>query len=282
MTEFIYEKSAMSKLTKRIIIKSPRFRVATTLIPLGFESQRLCQRGKLPISSLWQREVGRDFKKIFKQPKCTFLFIFIFSLFLPFASIEAQTLSVNEVVQRIKESRDKTKDFSADLLQEKRISLLKDKVISKGKIRFKKPDRIFIEFFHPEASQMVYDGRTFLLYFKEEKIAERYQIQRNPVVEKYLLFSKDPFQEKLARWSIVEDQESVLVMEILPKVKDPLFVKTKMWISKQDWIITGMEMVEKNGDATILQYSNLRMNTGLSDSDFEIRLPKDVKVTEIK
>lgn len=210
------------------------------------------------------------------------LLIFVFSLFLPFASIEAQTLTVDEVVQRIRESREKTKDFSADLLQEKKISLLKEKVISKGRIRFKKPDKISIEFFHPETSQMVYDGKTFLLYFKEEKMAERYQVQGNPVVEKYLLFSKDPFQEKLAQWKIVEDRETVLALEILPKVKDPLFVKTRMWISKKDWIITGMEMVEKNGDTTTLRYSNMRVNMGLADSDFEIRLPKDVKVTEIK
>jgi len=210
------------------------------------------------------------------------LFIFAFSFFLPFASIEAQTLTVDEVVQRIRESREKTKDFSADLLQEKKISLLKEKVISKGKIRFKKPDKISIEFFHPETSQMVYDGKTFLLYFKEEKMAERYQVQGNPVVEKYMLFSKDPFQEKLAQWRIVEDRETVLALEILPKVKDPLFVKTRMWISKKDWIITGMEMVEKNGDTTTLRYSNMRVNMGLADSDFEIRLPKDVKVTEIK
>ncbi len=210
------------------------------------------------------------------------LFIFVFSFFLPFASIEAQTLTVDEVVQRIRESREKTKDFSADLLQEKKISLLKEKVISKGRIRFKKPDRISIEFFHPETSQMVYDGKTFLLYFKEEKMAERYQVQGNPVVEKYMLFSKDPFQEKLAQWRIVEDRETVLALEILPKVKDPLFVKTRMWISKKDWIITGMEMVEKNGDTTTLRYSNMRVNMGLADSDFEIRLPKDVKVTEIK
>ncbi len=208
--------------------------------------------------------------------------IFVFSFFLPFASIEAQTLTVDEVVQRIRESREKTKDFSADLLQEKKISLLKEKVISKGRIRFKKPDKISIEFFHPETSQMVYDGKTFLLYFKEEKMAERYQVQGNPVVEKYLLFSKDPFQEKLAQWRIVEDRESFLVMEILPKAKDALFVKTKLWISKTDWMIGAMEMVERNGDTTLLRYSNIKVNRGLIDSDFRIDLPKDVKMTEIK
>ena len=212
-----------------------------------------------------------------------FWLLILISLLLASAPIMgAQQMGVDEVVQRLKESREKTKDFSADLLQEKKLSLLKEKVVSRGRIRFKKPKQFFIEFFHPESSQMSFDGKTFLLYFKEEKMAERYQVHANPVVEKYLLFSKDPFQEKLAEWKIAEDRESVLIMEILPKVKEGLFVKTRLWISKKDWTVVAMEMVERNGDTTFFRYSNMRVNTGLTDSDFQIHLPKDVKITEVK
>jgi outer membrane lipoprotein carrier protein len=208
--------------------------------------------------------------------------VFIFLLLTPLPLMGAPSIVADEVVQRLKESRERTKDFSADLLQEKKVSLLREKVVSKGKIRFKHPDKVSIEFFHPESSQMVFDGKTLLLYFKKEKMAERYQVHANPVVEKYLLFTKDPFQEKLAQWKIVEDRESVVVIEILPKTKDALFVKTRLWVSKKDWMVVGMEMVERNGDTTLLRYSNLKVNTGLSDSDFEISLPKDVKITEVK
>lgn len=210
------------------------------------------------------------------------LLILTYLLLIPSPVIMAQQIGADQVIQHLKESREKTKDFSADLFQEKKISLLKDKVISKGKIRFKYPDKVSIEFFHPESSQMVFDGKTLLLYFKEEKAGERYQVHSNPVVEKYLLFSKDPFQEKLAQWRIVEDRDSLLVLEILPKVKEAIFVKTRLWISKKDWMIIGMEMVERNGDTTLLRYSNLKVNSGLTDSDFEIHLPKDVKITDIK
>lgn len=203
-------------------------------------------------------------------------------LFLPPFSLRGETLTVHEIVQRIKEAREKTRDFTADLLQEKRISLLKEKVVSMGRVRFKVPDRIFIELYYPEASQMVFDGKTFLLYLKEEKVAERYRIQGNPVAERFLLFSRDPFQEQWASWRLVEDRENVLLMEVLPKAKDSLFLKTRLWISKKDWTVTGMELVERNGDTTLLQYFNVRVNTGLTDADFEIRLPKDVKVTEIR
>ena len=191
-------------------------------------------------------------------------------------------MGADEVVKRLKEVQEKTKDFSADLHQEKKLSLMKEKIVSRGRIRFKKPDKVSIEFFHPESSQMVFDGKTVLLYYKEEKLAERYSLRSNPMAERYLLFSKDPFQEKLAEWRILEDRESFLVMEIIPKVKDPLFVKTRLRVSKKDWMVIGMEMIEKNGDTTSIRYSNMKVNTGLTDSDFEIHLPKDVKITEVK
>lgn len=212
----------------------------------------------------------------------TRVLIFISLVLIPLHVAGAQQIGVDEVVQRLKEAREKTKDFSADLLQEKKISLLKDKVVSRGKIRYKKPDLFFIEFFHPESTQMVFDGKTLLLYFREEKMAERYRVHANPIVEKYLLFSKDPFQEKLASWKIVEDRESVVVIEVLPRVKEVLFAKTRIWASKKDWMVIGMEMVERNGDTTFFRYSNVKMNTGLKDSDFQIQLPKDVKLTEVK
>ena len=212
-----------------------------------------------------------------------FTLLFLISLLLiPLPIKGATPMGAEEVVKRLREVQEKTKDFSADLHQEKKLSLMKEKIVSRGRIRFKKPNKVSIEFFHPESSQMVFDGKTVLLYYKEEKLAERYSLRSNPMAERYLLFSKDPFQEKLAEWRILEDRESFLVMEIIPKVKDPLFVKTRLRVSKKDWMVIGMEMIEKNGDTTSIRYSNMKVNTGLTDSDFEIHLPKDVKITEVK
>lgn len=210
------------------------------------------------------------------------LLLLIFFIVMPLPVKGATPMGAEEVVKRLREVQAKTKDFSADLHQEKKLSLMKEKIVSRGRIRFKKPDKVSIEFFHPEPSQMVFDGKTVLLYYKEEKMAERYSLRSNPLAERYLVFSKDPFQEKLAGWKIVEDRESFLVMEIIPKVKYPLFVKTRLQVSKKDWMVMGMEMIEKNGDTTSIRYSNMKVNTGLIDSDFEIHLPKDVKITEVR
>jgi len=206
----------------------------------------------------------------------------LFFLSFPLQGVWAQPVGTDEVIQRLREVREKTRDFSADLLQEKKVSMLKEKILSRGRIRYKYPDKVSIEFFEPTASQMVFDGKTLILYYREEKAAERYQAQSSPMVEKYLLFSQDPFQEKLAAWKLVEDRDSSLVMEILPRGEDLPFVKARFWISKEDWMVTGMELVEENGDATLLRYSNIRLNTGLTDSDFELRLPGDVKVTDVQ
>ena len=206
----------------------------------------------------------------------------IFLLLLPLQGGLAQPMGADEVIQRLREVRQRTSDFSADLLQEKKVALLKEKIVSQGKIQYKYPDKVSIEFLQPESSRMVFNGKTLLLYYKEEKVAERYHVDSSPTVEKYLLFSQDPFQEKLAEWKIVEDQEASLVMEILPKGEDFPFVKARFYISKKDWMVIGMEMIEKNGDTTLLRYLNIRLNTGLADSEFEVRLPADVKVTDVK
>ncbi len=206
-------------------------------------------------------------------------FISLLPILLPFPAF---SLNEEEVVQRLRESREKIKDFSADLFQEKKIFLLKEKVISRGRIRFKFPDRVFIEFFPPQSMQIALDGKGILLYFKEEAVAEYYRIHFNTIAERYLLLTRDPFQKGLADWRIREEKESFLILEILPKEKESLFLSTRLWVSKGNWMVMGMELVERNGDTTFIRYSNVKTNIGLTESDFEIRLPKDVKVREIR
>lgn len=206
----------------------------------------------------------------------------IISLFLILLPSPAFSLNEEEVVQRLRESRETIKDFSADLYQEKKIFLLKEKVVSRGRIRFKFPDRVFIEFFPPQSMQLAFDGKGVLLFFKEEAVAEYYRIHANPIAERYLFFTKDPFQKGLADWKIKEEKESFLIMQILPKEKESLFISTNLLISKRNWMVMGLELVERNGDTTFIRYSNLKTNMGLTESDFEIRLPKGIKVREIK
>ncbi len=211
-----------------------------------------------------------------------FSLLIIISFLLGFLPLYTFSMNEEEVVQRLRESREKIKDFSADIFQEKRISLLKEKIVSRGRIRFKYPDRIFIEFFPPQSIQMAFDGKSALLYFKAEGIAEHYRIHSNPMAERYLLLTRDPFQKGIADWKIREEKESSLILEILPKEKESIFISTKLWISKGNWMVMGMDLVERNGDTTLIRYSNIKINTGLTDSDLEVRLPKDVKVREIK
>lgn len=209
---------------------------------------------------------------------------FIVILFSPFIFLIHSALPINkeEWVKNLREIQEKTEDFSADLYQEKKLSLFKEKIVSKGRIQFKKPDKVFIEFYPPESIQIVSDGKTLLLYYKEEKRAEYFSLHANPMIERTLLFSQDPFQEKLADWEILEDHPFFWVIEIIPKVREFPFAKTRLHLSKKDWRITGMEMIEKNGDTTVIHYSNIKVNQGLKDSDFKIHLPKDVKVTKIR
>lgn len=209
-------------------------------------------------------------------------FIVMLFFLLIFLVHSALPMDKEEWLKNLREIQEKTEDFSADLFQEKKLSLFKEKIVSKGRIRFKKPDKIFIEFFHPESIQIASNGKTLLLYYQEEKRAEYFSLQSNPMVERVFFFFKDPFQEKVVDWEIREDHKFFWVIEIIPKGRESPFAKTRLRISKKDWTVIGMEMIEKNGDTTVIHYSNIKVNQGLKDSDFEVHLPKDVKVIKIR
>ncbi len=209
-------------------------------------------------------------------------FIVMLFFLLIFLVHSALPMDKEEWLKNLREIQEKTEDFSADLFQEKKLSLFKEKIVSKGRIRFKKPDKIFIEFFHPESIQIASNGKTLLLYYQEEKRAEYFSLQSNPMGERVFFFSKDPFQEKVVDWKIMEDHKFFWAIEIIPKGRESPFAKTRLRISKKDWTVIGMEMIEKNGDTTVIHYSNIKVNQGLKDSDFEVHLPKDVKVIKIR
>jgi outer membrane lipoprotein-sorting protein len=41
-----------------------------------------------------------------------------------------------------------------------------------------------------------------------------------------------------------------------------------------------VELLEKNGDRTTITYDNIKINTGIADTSFQLRLPSGVEIIE--
>ena len=51
-----------------------------------------------------------------------------------------------------------------------------------------------------------------------------------------------------------------------------------LWIDPQKWVPIRQQLVEPTEDYLLIDFDNIELNPRLSRSDFEIKLPKDVRV----
>lgn len=184
------------------------------------------------------------------------------------------------IVRQLARAQREIEDFTADIVQEKRISLLRKEIVSHGVMEFKRPHKVLIELFDPDPSLMVVDGNSFWLYFKRERIAQRYRVAHNPMLKRYLMILDQPFTVGWEKLTSVRREGDSAVLEFIPEQGEAAFSKIVLWVSTEDWLIRKMALHEKSGDLTILSYANIRVNTGIPDSHFTLDLPADVEILQ--
>jgi len=184
------------------------------------------------------------------------------------------------IVRQLARTQREIEDFTADIVQEKRISFLRKEIVSRGVMEFKRPDKVLIELFDPDPSLMVVDGNSLWLYFKRERIAQRYRVANNPMLKRYLMILDNPFKVGWEKLTSVRREGDSAVLEFIPEQGEAIFSKIVLWVSTGDWLIRKLALHEKSGDLTILSYENIRVNTGIPDSHFKLELPADVEILQ--
>jgi outer membrane lipoprotein carrier protein len=209
-----------------------------------------------------------------------FVTIVLMVVLLAFQTAAQGELDRDFIVRQLARVQRQIEDFTADIVQEKRISLLKKEIVSHGVMKFKRPNKVFIELFDPDPSLMVVDGNSLWLYFKRERIAQRYRVADNPMLKRYLMILDQPFTVGGEKLISVRREGDCAVLEFNPEKSESVFSRIVLQISTEDWLIRKLTLHEKSGDLTILSYANIQVNTGIPDSDFTLELPADVEVLQ--
>src|SRR5882762_9892477 len=162
--------------------------------------------------------------------------------------------------------------ITSNFTQEKILSELTEKIISKGKFWFKRSDKVRIEYREPFFFLMLVNGDKMLVRDdqKENKINIRsnklfQQVNRIVIdcVQGTILDSKD-FSVK-----VFEDDKTFL-MEMTPSSKGlrEFFETIVLTVEKKDYSAKTIEMNEPLGDVTTLFFTNKKLNEPVSDAIF--------------
>ncbi len=204
--------------------------------------------------------------------------LFFIILLCPFVNAaQSYKLVKDSVALKLKiEAMSKaTTSIESDFTQEKSLSVLSEKIISKGHFVFKKDNLLRWEYQTPSKYLIVINKEKIII--KDEKKTSKYDMNSNKVfkeINDIMLSCVQGTIFKSAKFkTIYFENDKQYKLELWPQVKNmkETFKKINLYFDKTVTSVTKMEMIESNEDLTLLDFTNKKINGPVLETIFTVK-----------
>lgn len=170
----------------------------------------------------------------------------------------------------------KVNTIESDFVQEKDLSILANKIVSKGYFCYKKDNNIRWEYIQPYSYLIIIsNGKIFI---KEDNNQKQYDIQSNRMFQEMNKFISGCIQgdilknEKDYKVGYFEDDKSyyVSLVPISEKMREMLN-EVRIWFSRNDLTVSRIVMMEAGGDYTRIDFTGKKLNTDIPLEKFSFK-----------
>jgi outer membrane lipoprotein-sorting protein len=197
--------------------------------------------------------------------------IFVFVLF-PIISFSQNFKMVKQKIESMSKS---TVSIESDFTQEKNLSMLSEKIVSKGHFVFKKENLLRWEYSSPSKYLIVINKEKVVI--KDEKKTTKYDMNSNKVFKEIndIMLScvqGTIFRSNKFKTSYYENAQ-FYKLELIPQVKNmkETFKKINLYFDKNVTSVAKMEMIETNEDLTSLDFTNKKLNAPIAETIFIVK-----------
>jgi outer membrane lipoprotein-sorting protein len=169
----------------------------------------------------------------------------------------------------------KTETIKSDFVQEKNLSMLSEKIVSKGKFWFKRENMLRMEYNTPFQYLMILNNGNMYIKDgqKENKVSTRSSKLFNQINKITIdcvrgsVFNNPDFITK------AYENKSTYLIELSPasKALKEFFNTIDVIVNKSDYEATTIEMKENSGDNTVIRFTNREINANIPDAIFTIK-----------
>lgn len=203
------------------------------------------------------------------------IIIFLFFGISGFSQVFKSVKDTTALKQKIEAMSKSTQSIESDFVQEKNLSALTEKIISKGHFTFKKENLLRWEYFSPYKYLIVINKEK--IWIKDEKKTSKYDMNSNKVFKEIndimlsavqgTVFKSNKFKTSY------QENDKLYKLELIPLDKNmkQSFKKINLYFDKNVTSVTKMEMVENNEDTTTLEFSNKKLNGQIADAIFTVK-----------
>lgn len=193
-------------------------------------------------------------------------------MLLLFLVVKAQ-LSQDAIIAKINAAVSKIETMQCDFVQTKHMKMLNNKMVSTGIMAYKQSDKLRWEYKKPYTYVFILNGTK--VYLKKESRNDVIDIKQNKVFKSIAeimmnsVIGKCLTNNKEFKVSIL-DVNNQWVASLIPQKKElkQMYSKIILYFGKANSIIQKVEMIEKNGDKTIIELKNVKLNKPVNANSF--------------
>jgi outer membrane lipoprotein carrier protein len=217
-------------------------------------------------------------RKIFSVVVAILFVVFGFA-----GSMAAEEPPIHETVRKLQQIYEKTRDFRATFIQETTVKSIGKTDVEEGIVYFKNPRQMFWDYKKPKAKKLVVNARKAWLYLPQEKAVYTQDPEKIFKSEALIRFLsglgklKDDFTIQYNPSGATDENGNYLLL-LYPREKGASYQYLQMTVDKNNFHILRVSFDDIMGNTTVLKFSGLNMNTGLSSRLFQFQPPTGVSV----
>jgi outer membrane lipoprotein-sorting protein len=178
--------------------------------------------------------------------------------------------------QKFAEATAKTQTIEAGFTQVKNLSVLSEKITTKGRFLFKKEKKLRWEYTEPFHYLIILNNET--MFIQDEGKKSRIDIRSNKMFAEINTIIMGCVQgnlfndEKKFQSAFFENNNAFMVkLKPLASNLKEYLSEIRIFFNKDDFFVTRLEMHEPSGDYTNIDFSGEKINTNLPDEKFLVR-----------
>lgn len=191
-------------------------------------------------------------------------------------TVSAQQLTEAQIKQKINQVAASMKTMQCDFTQTKHLKMLNDKMVSQGKMYYRQSNQLRWEYTTPYAYTFILNNDKVLL--KNAKRNDVIDVKQNKLFKEITRIMMNSVlgnslndDKSFSSTIVAANQEWVATLIPLRKDMKQMFQKIVLHFNPQNAVVTQVELIEKNGDKTIIELKNLRTNETVSATLFAVQ-----------
>jgi outer membrane lipoprotein carrier protein len=197
-------------------------------------------------------------------------------------SLSAQSGDPVALAAKIQQRYNGIKDIQADFVQTYEGGVLRTRTSERGIVAIKRPGKMRFTYTKPEKKEFVSDGArlyTHLVADKQVIVSPAPGADQGDIPAMFLAGQSDLARDYTPSFTALPGAAQGLVtLKLVPKKPSVEYESLGIGIDPKTLQIQFLMAVDTQGGRSSFAFTNLKENRGLSDKDFEFRIPRGVDV----